>query len=235
MSDPKNIDEAILEIQANLPTLVKDKDGQVGSQKTKYADLVQVNAVVLPQLNKLSIAYICVPNLQEDGKFALEYELLHLPSGTKRAGKYPLKLAEQPMQMGSAITYARRYALLAVLGIVAEDEDDDGRGAEDRQPRAQRQRPAQQQASKPRPETVQRASASSGTITEAQLGKLQALLREQGFETPADKRTFLESVVRHPLESTKALTTAEASAAIERLMKREQPPADVPASPDGQV
>jgi hypothetical protein len=50
---PKSLDEALLMLQADLPTLVKDKDGQVGHQKTKYADLVQVNAVVLKRLNAL--------------------------------------------------------------------------------------------------------------------------------------------------------------------------------------
>ncbi len=38
--------------------------------------------------------------------------------------------------MGSAITYARRYSLSAILGVVA-DEDDDGNGAQGRNNKAQ--------------------------------------------------------------------------------------------------
>ena len=63
MGDPKDIDEALLMLQADPPVLVKDKKGQVGNQKTKYADLVQVNAVVLSRLNALGVAWVCCPDL----------------------------------------------------------------------------------------------------------------------------------------------------------------------------
>jgi hypothetical protein len=128
MADPKTLDEALLVFQADPPALVKDKKGQVGNQKTKYADLVQVNAVVLSRLNALGVVYVCAPSLV-DGGFGLDYRLTHVASGTQIAGRYPLKLAENPMQMGSAITYARRYVLLAITGVAAEDEDDDGNAA----------------------------------------------------------------------------------------------------------
>ncbi len=60
---------------------------------------------------------------------------------------FPIK-GENPMQLGSGITYARRYALLAVTGVAPEDEDDDGQAFDDsvrRQApsgRARGQRPA---------------------------------------------------------------------------------------------
>ena len=48
-------------------------------------------------------------------------------------GGVPLILIKNDMQgLGSAITYARRYGLMAAVGIAAEDEDDDGaRAGED--------------------------------------------------------------------------------------------------------
>jgi hypothetical protein len=130
MAAPKTLDEALLVLQSDPPTLVKDKKGQVGNQKTKYADLVQVNAVVLARLNALGVVYKTKPCLRaEEPRFVLRYELKHVPSGTSEDGEYPLKLSENPMQMGSAITYARLYVLLALTGVAAEDEDDDGGGA----------------------------------------------------------------------------------------------------------
>lgn len=228
---PRNINEVILRIQQDPPVLVKDKSGQVGNQKTKYADLEQANSKVLPRLNELGTIYVCLPNVQDDGKFAMEYELTHVVSDTSKVGKYPLKLSENPMQMGSAITYARRYALLSALGLVAEDEDDDGRAAGGQQT-AQRANRQQQRAAQPAAtgNTAQRASASGpplpgepDKISPPQLAKLQALFGEHGFATPEDKKTFLESVIKHPLSSTRDLTKVEASAAIERLLKQDGP------------
>ena len=43
----------------------------------------------------------------------------------------PLAPSERPQALGSAITYARRYALAAMVGV-APDDDDDGEGAEGR-------------------------------------------------------------------------------------------------------
>lgn len=226
MTEPQNIDEAILLIQQNPPVLVKDKAGQVGNQKTKYANLEQVNEKVLPRLNELGVIYVCLPNLQEDTRFALEYELLHVKSGTAKRGKYALKLSEQPMQMGSAITYARRYALLAALGIVAEDEDDDagaGRGSAQRQ--AKRATPEQQgQVAQRRPSGP--PLSSDNLLTDGQLTKIQVLFREKGLLNPDRKKAFMENVIGHPLESTKHLTKVEAAKVIDALEKLTVPAGD---------
>lgn len=224
---PMDINEVILLIQKNPPVLVKDQDGQVGNQKTKYVNLIQVNEKVLPLLNANGVIYTCLPNMLDDGRFALEYELLHVPSGTAKRGRYALKLSEQPMQMGSAITYARRYALLAVLGLVAENEDDDGgagRGSAQRQ--AKRATPEQQgQVAQRRPSGPPLPAEGANLLTDQQLTKIQTTLREQGFITPEDKKTFMEGVIGHPLASTKHLTKVEAAKVIDRLEKRDQPPA----------
>ncbi len=55
--------------------------------------------------------------------------------------------------IGSAITYARRYALAAMVGVAPEDDDDDGEAAvnyhQKAQPPANQQRNQQQQQSQP--------------------------------------------------------------------------------------
>jgi ERF superfamily len=138
---PKNIDEALFILQQNPPVLLKDQDGQVGSQKTKYADLVQANERILSRLTALGVLWktlpttvmIKGPNGQEDPRFMLRYTLLHVESGTSEQGLYPLPAGANPMQNGSAITYARRYALIAATNTVAEGMDDDGQGYRGRQ------------------------------------------------------------------------------------------------------
>jgi hypothetical protein len=53
-------------------------------------------------------------------------------SGESISGRYPLRPQQQtPQGYGSALTYARRYALAAMVGVVA-DEDDDGNAASGR-------------------------------------------------------------------------------------------------------
>lgn len=228
---PKSLDEALLMLQSHPPVLVKDKKGQVGNQKTKYADLLQVNEVVLARLNGYGVLYACEPHLLDDGKFVLKYQLLHVASGTDRSGHYPLKLSDNPQSMGSAITYARRYALLAVTGIAAEDEDDDGQHANGRATAQRAQRQRQAPAAEGTAQTAQRSRPASGPalpgddrITEPQMRKLQATFAEKGYTTPDDKKAFLVNVIGHELASTRELTKDEARKAIDRLENLDEPP-----------
>lgn len=226
MTDPKSLDEALRLLQADPPVLLKDKKGQVGNQKTKYADLVQVNAVVLSRLNALGVIYKTKPTLRaEDPKFVLEYSLTHVPSGTEEVGQYPLKLSENPMQMGSAITYARRYVLLAITGIAAEDEDDDGQAAANRGT-AQRSQQRRRGSSSPPQEgaPAQRSAPPSGppplpgeTVTEPQLTKVVAMFNAIGWDDRDDRLRASSAIVGRPLLSAKELTKSEAHKLIDAL------------------
>jgi hypothetical protein len=123
MSD--NIYTAIAEIQADPPVMVKDSDGQVGPRKYRYLSLNKLMETLLPELNRRGVVLIQTPTVVE-GQPALLTELLHIESFTK-VGETMLLMSSDatPQQQGSAITYARRYALTSILGLVA-DEDDDG-------------------------------------------------------------------------------------------------------------
>lgn len=217
--------EALLELQAKPPVLTKNKTGH----QSKYADLVQVNEQVLSRLNELGVIWSCLPTLTDDGKFVLDYELEHVASGTKKSGRWPLKLSDNPQQMGSATTYGRRYALLAATGIAAEDEDDDGQAATGRRT-VQRATQASREPAAERP-TAQRARPASNAplpgeaerITQPQMAKMQALFGEQGFTTSDDKRAFIVGVIDRELASARDLTKSEAKAVIDRLTSREEP------------
>jgi hypothetical protein len=238
MTDPQNIDEVILAIQAERPVLTKDKKGQVGQQKTKYADLVQVNDVVLDRLNKMSTIWKCRPHLDGDRSFGLHYSLRHVPSGTEEAGVWPLKLSENPQQMGSAVTYGRRYALLAVLGIVSEDEDDDGDAASGRRT-AQRAAPAGRQApreAQPAGQdqpTAQRAQRPAGgrpalpgetdATTPKQRAMMHALFGRVDMKDRGDRMQYVNEVLAEKVgpdrqvQSSNELTKAEAGHVIDKL------------------
>src|SRR5690606_31859835 len=85
--------------------------------------------IVLPLLGKHGLSFSARPTLDEAGRFVLAYSLRH-ESGDSEDGAYPLPTTGTPQQVGSAITYARRYALCAVTGVAA-DEDDDGNSTRD--------------------------------------------------------------------------------------------------------
>lgn len=97
--------------------------------KSKYAPLNDILNLVRPILSKHGLSIVQAPS--GDGENIIIYTTLIHSSGewiefeplTLKADKVTAQGA------GSAITYGRRYALSAVLGISSED-DDDGNGAE---------------------------------------------------------------------------------------------------------
>ena len=130
MSDqPATLNQAILALQAQLPRIGKGSTGQVGTRVYKYADLPAIMDAIRDLMIKFSLIWVCKPAVLDGGLFVLATSLRHVPSGESEDGAVPLPLTQGPQAVGSAITYFRRYGLLAVLNIVVDD--DDGRAAQD--------------------------------------------------------------------------------------------------------
>lgn len=122
MTDTPTLASALVELQASLPHVTKDAENP--HFRSRYASLAALSDALLPAMAKLGLAWICFPSMTPDSSFSLRYELHHAPSGERLIGLYPLPASSTPQQIGSAITYARRYALSAVTGLVADDDDD---------------------------------------------------------------------------------------------------------------
>jgi hypothetical protein len=110
--------------------------------------LADVSLAVLPALAKHGLSFTSQPTVV-DGSFVLEYQLRH-SSGESITGAYPLPDKGTPQSMGSAITYARRYALSAVTGV-APDKDDDGAAASVETRFDRHREPEHQQRREPEP------------------------------------------------------------------------------------
>jgi len=122
----KDLHAAVLALQGEIGTL--QKNALNPHFKSRYLSLDALVEHVQPLLTKHGLIWITFP-LSEDGAPALQYCLTHAESGDTVSATMPLLLEKQNAQgLGSAITYARRYALCAVLNIVA-DVDDDGEKA----------------------------------------------------------------------------------------------------------
>jgi len=90
--------------------------------KSRYADLAAIWDAARQPLSANGLAVV-----QTIGDGVLHTRLLHT-SGQWIASEHPLPMAGRPQEIGSALTYARRYSLSALIGIAA-DEDDDANAA----------------------------------------------------------------------------------------------------------
>lgn len=89
--------------------------------KSKYADLPSVIEAVRPALTKNGLSITQTTQVREAGLVLVT--TLHHSSGESVASEYPLPIGK-PQEMGSALTYARRYCLSAICCIAADDDDD---------------------------------------------------------------------------------------------------------------
>lgn len=109
---------ALAAVQKEVRNAPKDcKNPHFGS---RYASLGSVIDTVKPTLEKHGLIFV-----QSILGTALQTKLLHVATGQELVDSTPLLLSKQdPQALGSAITYARRYGLSTICGIVSEDDDD---------------------------------------------------------------------------------------------------------------
>lgn len=117
---------ALVKAQATMKPAVMNKVNP--HFKSKYADLAAVIELVRKPLTDNGLAFTQTTYYDAQEGMRLETTLLHT-SGQWLRSDYPLPVNATPQQMGSALTYARRYSLSAITGTAA-DEDDDGDKAE---------------------------------------------------------------------------------------------------------
>lgn len=202
------------------------KNAQNPHLKNRYADIAAVYEAIRETLPKhgLSVSQIIMPH---ESKARVRTLLMH-KSGQWLASEclMPLDRNGGPQGMGSAITYARRYSLSAIVGVVSEDDDD----AEAAQPRRQQQAQPQQRrepAQPRRPEPVRQAQKPHGDgqvdmITDAQVKMLMALFNKCGMDVREVRLDRVRGIVGRNLTSCKELTKDEASTVIDVLQNGEK-------------
>ena len=105
------------------------KDKKNPAFRSKYADLGACLEAVDAALLAEGIALVH-ETAESDSGVIVETVLLHESGEVLRFGKLHVPAAKQdPQGYGSALTYARRYSLMAACGIAPED--DDGNAASD--------------------------------------------------------------------------------------------------------
>lgn len=121
MSDQKNIASALVKAQRAFGPALKDKTNP--AFRSKYADLGACIDAVMDALNAAGIALIQRQH-PHDGGVCIETVFIHESGEQISAGMLTVPAAKHdPQGYGSALTYARRYSLMAACGIAPEDDD----------------------------------------------------------------------------------------------------------------
>lgn len=114
--------KAMLKVQQVLIPVAKDAENSF--VKSKYATLKAVMDACRDALLTNGIWVSQFPVSAETGSLALVTKLIHAESGEWQASCLVMPLSKtDPQGYGSALTYARRYALATMVGLVSVDDD----------------------------------------------------------------------------------------------------------------
>ena len=133
----------MVEFHKKVCKVIKDAKGNIqtksgSSYSYKYATLSNILDVVQDALNECGLNVIQLPMAE----FELETILTHI-SGEFISSRYVMRpVQNNPQAIGSCITYQRRYAIGAILGLNIDD-DDDGAAASGIKPQQPKQQPQQ--------------------------------------------------------------------------------------------
>lgn len=206
-----NIAAALSKAQAAVKVAVKDSVNP--HLKSKYADLGSVFDACRDALADNGLSVVQMPVTDDPGYIALETMLLHA-SGEFISSRARVRLQkDDPQGAGSGLTYLRRYALSAAMGIVADDDDGHAasQGPQNRQQPAPRQntRAAPAQGQQQASQTPQGAKLSNEKAQSLHK-QLSILLRETKYQEMTHNE-FAGKVVGREIKSLTDLTPAEAT------------------------
>lgn len=193
--------KALVGFQADMENVTKDATNPFF--KSKYATLEAIITAAKPHLAKHGLAVVQLPYTS-----GLKTIIMH-ESGQSIEATADLYIKDNtPQAQGSAITYMRRYALSAALGIATEDDDDGNEASKPSQPRQ-----AAPQRTKP---TDPRKDPAVELL--AQKDRVVSLLKQLGFKpvgkSVAEKRAEVEEAVKKHAHSVLIDDDLEAIAEI---------------------
>ena len=169
--EKKSLIKAICDAKKKFSPVIKDAVNP--HLKTKYASLATVIEAVDEALASEGILLTQTP-VKVDGEWLLNTKLVNA-EGEVLEGFFPIIVQKNDMQgWGSAVTYARRYGLMGLLGLAAED--DEGQAASQRQAEI-RNIP---KVAGPAQAASKQDSKPSGVATPEALARVKQLIDEKG-------------------------------------------------------
>lgn len=198
--------KALAAAQAELQPATKNSQNPF--LKNKYADITAVYTAIRSVLPAHGLAVVQTMIPAEKGFVAVRTTLLH-ESGEWIAGEIAMPCQSDkggigPQQVGSAITYARRYSLSAIVGVVSEDDDDAEAAQKSHRQQVQQTR-QQAKANNPNPMTPDQLKALMTALSKKHGDNRKAYLQE------------MSDFVQRPLTSCNDLTKDEVSQYLEAV------------------
>lgn len=195
-----SVSKALAAAQGDIKAPKKGKTAKVkmksgGEYSYSYADLADVIECLREPFAKHGLSQsqaMRAPNGHVEIVTTIRHE-----SGEWVRSYYPLPNYPTPQEMGSAISYGRRYSLTALAGIMAED-DDDGE-------RAQHAEPVKREAKAP-PAPVEAVKPPADPLTQEDMEKVGTLAKRAGLAKHADLKPVLKKLAG--VETLKALDRA---------------------------
>lgn len=177
------------------------KDGRTYEYEYRYADLADV--IECRKVGAKHGLAITQGMETKDGYFALTTMLMHT-SGQWKSWDCPIPGGLAPQQLGSFLTYMRRYSESGAWGIAAED-DDDGKAANDAAGNGKAEKPAPKTAPKPTP----------SVLTREQIEAVHSLAKKAGLTTLPEFSSFLKKLCN--VDRAADLSKSELAAVMDTL------------------
>lgn len=125
-----NLSKKFMQVLNEVPNFSTDETANAGSRTYKYLNLATLLKNIKPIFEKHGIAFSqkVTFNGTGDGRQALGTveTIIFDENEQQTVCEYPFYITGDPQQVGSAITYARRYSLTTILGIFPDKDDDGG-------------------------------------------------------------------------------------------------------------
>lgn len=179
----KELATALCKFQGSVEKIKKTSNNPFF--KSKYANLADILDVIRQPLSDAGLSFVQFPK----GHHELETMLMH-SSGEWMTETYEMTPTKNdPQGLGSAITYQRRYALGAILGLNI-DEDDDGN-----------------KASAPNKQPTSNAQPEVTWVTEKQFTAIKQALMSQDAEFIAKGKANFKALSTAPYAMKKEYKT----------------------------
>lgn len=123
MADLPSLAAALVAALADLTVVEKGRTANAGSYSYDYADLGDIVKLTRPVLAEHGIGAL-TPIHDHGNGLACTVILLHTSGEQMSLGPFPFPFGRDAQATGSMVTYHRRYALLAALGMATGDDDD---------------------------------------------------------------------------------------------------------------
>lgn len=125
-----NLSKKFMQVLNEVPNFSTDETANAGSRTYKYLNLATLLKNIKPIFEQHGIAFSQRVTFDStgDGRQTLGTveTIIFDENEQQTVCEYPFFVTGDPQQVGSAITYARRYSLTTVLGIFPDKDDDGG-------------------------------------------------------------------------------------------------------------